>query len=227
MTTSGIASTALDFLATIDPQVPVWDDGGIEGFVEQVHALATQKRHARDQCGIQRAIAALCAEVDSLPADGFEIDLGPLETADIASIDVALVVQRIEALTAAIAAYRREATWTADGSSRTIAERVASYQAMGSSLSLITEYHNELVKCFPSPNRVATSTKPTVVPISRRRHNSIPVTREMWTVAYFLARYGRRDGGGPASAPAELGGIAWKDAFHRFYISFNDGRNAH
>ena len=226
MTTGGIASTALDFLATIDPDDPVWDDDGIEGFVQQFQALATQKRLTRERSGIQRAIAALRVEVDSLPADGFEIDLHALETADLASIDAAALTPQIEALTEVVTAYRLEATRTTDGTFLTIAQRAATYQAMVSSLTLITEFRNEIIKLVPTLKRVTSTTK-NVMPISRRRHNSIPVTREMWTAAYFLARYGKRVGGGPASAPAELGDITWKDAFHRFYVSFNDSRNAH
>ena len=67
MTTSGIASTALDFLVTIDPDDSVWDDDGIEGFVQQFQSLATKKRHEREQSRINRAIETLRAQIESLP----------------------------------------------------------------------------------------------------------------------------------------------------------------
>ena len=155
MATIGVASTALHFLATIGPDDQVWDDGVIEAFVEQVHALATQKRLARQQSGFQRAIAALRAEVDSLPGGDVEIDLAPLETADLARLDPTMVLSRIEALTAAIAVYRQTATTLADANPRTIAERAAMYQAMGASLSRIMEQYDCLLelasRLFVSP----------------------------------------------------------------------------
>lgn len=227
MTTNGIASTALDFLATIDPDDSVWDDDGIEGFVQEFQSLATKKRHEREQSRINRAIETLRAEIESLPDGEFEIDLGAFVSADVPAIDAEAVLSRIEAMTEAVTTYRQEAARTTDGTSLTIAERTATYQAMASSLTLITDFHNEIIKLVPKVKRVTSSTTKNVAPISRRRHNSIPVTREMWTAAYFLARYGKRVGGGPASAPSELGDITWKAAFHLFYIRFNDGRNAH
>jgi len=213
MSTSGIAATALEFLGSIDPDDSIWDDGGIEQFVEEVHALATQKRLARERFAMRRAIAALRAEVDSLSVSDVEVELLALERADLSKMDPSSVVPRIQALTTAIAAYRQDERTASDESTSTISERKTIYEPTSS--------------LFPRPKQVSASTQKTVGTISRQTHNSTPVTRAMWTVAYFLARYGRRVGGGPASAPTELGDITWKDAFHLFYASFNDGRNSH
>ncbi len=221
MTTIGVASTALDFLATIGPDDQVWDDGAIEAFVEQVHALATQKRLARQQSGFQRAIAALRAEVDSLPGGDVEIDLASLETADLARLDPTMVLSRIEALTAAIAVYRESATTSADGNPRTIAERAAMYQAMGASLSLITECHDQLIKVIPA--LAQENLKGRVV--HRRRRKATPVSRELWTVAYFLASCGHRVDDGPADPPLEFGEVGWGSVFVSFHHLLGAGRD--
>ena len=226
MTISGIASTALDFLATIAPDDPIWNLDSIDVFVNHVQSLATQKRHERETLGIDQAMVVLRAEIAMLPDGDPGIDLGVIEGADISALDAPFVVPRIEALTTAIASYRQEANRTSDGNPRTIAERAAIYQSISSNLQAIGDRHAQLLAFLTPvrghPNPVAN----TPAPHTRRVSASAPVPSEMWAVGYFLARYGRRTGGGSAETPDELGGVGWKDAYFLFYGSLNDGRSA-
>jgi len=155
MTTNGIASTALDFLATIDSDDSVWDDDGIEGFVQQFQSLATKKRHEREQSRINRAIETLRAQIESLPDGEFEIDLGAFVSADVPAIDIEAVLSRIQAMTEAVTTYRQEATRTTDGTSLTIAERAATYHALGTNLSRIMQLHASLLELAPSAVQTA------------------------------------------------------------------------
>ena len=155
MTSIAMASTALDFLATIDPDDPVWDDDGIEGFVQQFQSLATKKRHAREQSRVHRAIETLRAEIESLPDGEFKIDLGAFVSTDVPSVDAEAVFSRIEALTEAVIAYRQEATRMIDGIPRTIAERAATYHALGTNLSRIMQLHASLLELAPSAVQTA------------------------------------------------------------------------
>ena len=150
MTTSGIASTALDFLGTIDPDDSVWDEDGIEGFVQQFQSLATKKRHAREQSRINRAIETLRAEIESLPDGEFEIDLGAFVSADVPAVDAAAVLSRIEDLITAIVAHRHDAERFSSVPPHAISERALVYQAMGASLSQIMERRASLVELVPS-----------------------------------------------------------------------------
>jgi hypothetical protein len=225
MSTSGIVATALEFLESIDPDDSIWDDGGIEQFVEKVHALATQKRLARKRFAIRWAIAALRAEVDNLPTGDVVKELIALESAGVASLNPGVLVSQIEALTGAVTAYRQQITRTTDGSPRTVTERAAMYQTMGSSLALISKCHAELVNALPGsfePEPSATSSQQL---IHRRHSKSTPVSRELWTVAFFLASCGHRVDDGPADPPMEFGPVKWGNVFASFYQILGAGRD--
>ncbi len=222
MTTSNIASTALDFLATIAPDDPIWDLDSIEVFVSHVQSLATQKRHERTH-GINHAMDALRAEIAMLPDGDLDIGLGVIEGADVSSLDASLVVPRIDVLTAAIASYRQEVSRTSDGNPRTIAERAAIYQAMGASLTVIENNYAKVLECLtparadPGPVTIAKA------PDTRQEITATRVPSDVWVVAYFLARYGHRTGTGPAEPPSELGEVNWKDAYYLFHPRLSDG----
>jgi hypothetical protein len=225
VTTRIVASTTLEFLETISPNDPIWEAGGVEALVEQINGLATQKRHERTH-GITEAMDALRAEIAMLPDGELGIDLSPIDDVETGSLDAAFLVTGIEALTGAIASYRQETGRTTDGIARTIAERSAVYQSISADLQLIGDRHTQLlafltpVRGHPSPVTVARA------PNTRQVSSSAAVPIEMWSVGYFLARHGRRTGGGSAETPDELGGVGWKDAYFLFYGSLNDGRSA-
>ena len=225
MTISGIASTALDFLATIAPDDPIWDLDSIELFVNHVQSLATQKRHARETLGTDQAMAVLRAEIAMLPDGDLGIDRGLIEGADISSLDAPFVVPRFEALTAAIAAYRQEASRTSDGNPRTIAERAAIYQAMGTSLSLVTERLADLLQAVAVRDHRPASGEPVPEPVSVRRVGLGPAHDARWTVGYFLARCGQRVQDRPVSPPSELGTGSWHAAYCLFYAQLGGGNS--
>ena len=223
--TGTVASTTLDFLETISPNDSIWDAGGVEALVEQINGLATQKRHERTH-GITQAMDALRAQIAMLPDGELCIDLSPIDDVETGSLDAAFLVSGIEALTEAIASYRQETRRTTDGIARTIAERSAVYQSISANLQLIGDRHAQLLALLTPvgghPSLVTVSRAPNMRQVS----SSAAVPIEMWAVGYFLARYGRRTGGGPAETPDELGGVGWKDAYFLFYGSLNDGRSA-
>ena len=225
MTISGIASTALDFLATIAPDDPIWDLDSIEVFVDHVQSLATRKRQERETLGIDQAMVVLRAEIAMLPDGELGIDLSLIEGADISPLDAPFVVPRIEALTAAIAGYRQEASRTSDGNPRTIAERAAIYQAMGARLSLVTERLSDLLQAVAARDHGPASGEPVPEPVSVRRVGLGPAHDARWTVGYFLARCGQRVQDRPVSPPSELGTGSWHAAYCLFYAQLGGGNS--
>ena len=225
MTTSTVASTTLDFLETVPPKDSIWDAGGVEALILQISSLAILKRNERQTHGVSQAVSALQAEADSLSSDGIDIDLGPVQSADLASIAPASILPRIEELLTAIAAYRKEAKKTTDGSSRTIAEHKAAYQSVSSSLSQIIEKYEKLIYVIPVVVKKELAKQSSEELTHRRRGKSTTVSRELWTVAYFLASCGHRVDDGPAVPPLEFGPIGWGSVFVSFHHLLGAGRD--
>ena len=225
MASNGIASTALDFLAGVAPYDRIWDVGSIAAFVDDIQALAARKREERESFGLNQAMEALHAEVAMLSDGELGIDLGAIGDADLSSLDVLGWVSGIEALTEAIASYRHELPKASDGTARSIADRLAVHQAIGAALQRIEERHQQLLTLLAQdhayPGPVATAE----VPGAHQKIYATPVPSEMWAVAYFLARYGRKAGEESSGTPDELGGGSWEATCRLFYDALTDGRS--
>lgn len=225
MNSGGAASTALEFLGAVDADDPVWNDGEVESLVEQIRTLAEQKRLARERSGIERAVAELCIEIDSLRSDNLELDISTLELSNTSAIDSATVMSHLESLTEAIRAYRQVSTANSKANSRTIAEHAGIYQTIAESLSVITNCYEKLKSIVDHKNSSDPQYTPAEALIHRRHKKSTPVSRELWAVAYFLASCGHRVDDGPADPPLEFGEVGWGIVFEAFHSKLGAGRD--